>query len=405
VLFNFKKFDTAEDESPHVDYTLNTCADKARANGSKVFTLRNDFHESATHKNTCAGFGPGYDAPAVLSSLQDTVTHNTGCADQTTTWPDCGGGAAPPAPTTAPPEGAPPPPPTTPPGVPAPLPPATVGGWSSELSSKFKKFDTMEESPHVDYTVKTCADKALASGAKVFTFRNARHEMPSARNTCMAFNSGYNAAAVVGSLSSLSAPDYVHSTGCSDVTATWPDCGGAAASVGTVPNPIPPATAIDGWSSSVLSGQPGFVLFDSLSDQPYENDNLQSCARKAYDRGAVAFTFRKPTHNQPAYQSTCIGYKGGYDGAAVQSDIDGNPNNKRFDQYATGCANPTATWPDCTDGVVFSYPPLPPKPVPPPAPTRAPVAPPTTLSAVDQAKLDAAVIKYKASPPPKCTIQ
>ena len=95
VYYKYTIYDSAS-ENPHIDYTTEGCLGLAYQKGGDAFTLRKSNHGAGGHyRNSCIITG---NLPAGYTQVGDMLNkseHESGCLDQSRTWPNCRLGAAP----------------------------------------------------------------------------------------------------------------------------------------------------------------------------------------------------------------------------------------------------------------------------------------------------------------------
>lgn len=111
------------------------------------------------------------------------------------------------------------PPPPPQPSIQMIMNPIEIPGWYGNYGASIV-FDTYQENPHVDYTVRSCGIEAKKRGADMFTVRKDNHPVKEYRSTCFGFNSTPDIINFKGDLLDRNE----HITACSDPLKTWPNC-------------------------------------------------------------------------------------------------------------------------------------------------------------------------------------
>ena len=71
---------------------MNSCLALTSQKGGDAFTLRNSNHPYPTYSNTCVVMGNIPVGHNLWGTMLNTNEHDTGCLDQSKTWPNCRGG-------------------------------------------------------------------------------------------------------------------------------------------------------------------------------------------------------------------------------------------------------------------------------------------------------------------------
>jgi hypothetical protein len=151
------------------------CRALAKKNGFVGVGFRNDTHPNAEYKNTCFFY---YNTDSAFTGDEADTVHFTGCTDPSKEWPNCGSGSA--------------------------LP----GHSRNQIIGSDKTAGT---------SLDDCRAKAKELGHIGTGFRNETHSDASYRNTCFYYtgiDSGFGG----------DTNDFVHTTGCTDATKSWPNC-------------------------------------------------------------------------------------------------------------------------------------------------------------------------------------
>ena len=151
------------------------CRALAKKNGFVGVGFRNDTHPNAAYKNTCYFY---YDTDSAFTGDEADTVHFTGCTDPSKEWPNCGSGSA-------------------------------LPGYSrNQIIGSDKTAGT---------SLDDCRAKAEVLGHIGTGFRNETHPTAAYKNTCFYYtgiDSGFS-----GDIN-----DFVHTTGCTDATKSWPNC-------------------------------------------------------------------------------------------------------------------------------------------------------------------------------------
>src|SRR6056300_1259610 len=151
------------------------CRALAKKNGFVGVGFRNDTHPDEAYKNTCYFY---YDTDSAFTGDEADTVHFTGCTDPSKEWPNCGSGSA-------------------------------LPGYSrNQIIGSDKTAGT---------SLDDCRAKAKELGHIGTGFRNETHPNAAYKNTCFYYtgiDSGFS-----GDIN-----DFVHTTGCTDATKSWPNC-------------------------------------------------------------------------------------------------------------------------------------------------------------------------------------
>ena len=151
------------------------CRALAKKNGFVGVGFRNDTHPTAAYKNTCFFY---FNTDSAFTGDEADTVHFTGCTDPSKEWPNCGSGSA-------------------------------LPGYSrNQIIGSGKTSGT---------SLDDCRAKAKELGHIGTGFRNETHPDASYKNTCFYYtgiDSGFNG----------DTNDFVHTTGCTDASKSWPNC-------------------------------------------------------------------------------------------------------------------------------------------------------------------------------------
>lgn len=151
------------------------CRALAKKNGFVGVGFRNDTHPTAAYKNTCYFY---YNTDSAFTGDEADTVHFTGCTDPSKEWPNCGSGSA-------------------------------LPGYSrNQIIGSGKTAGT---------SLDDCRAKAKELGHIGTGFRNETHPDASYKNTCFYYtgiDSGFGG----------DTNDFVHTTGCTDASKSWPNC-------------------------------------------------------------------------------------------------------------------------------------------------------------------------------------
>ena len=97
-----------------------------------------------------------------------------------------------------------------------------VAGYNNDAYYTKKTFDTIDETPHVDFNnIEACAAEVTRrGGANALIYRSNAHPTPSARNTCVGLNlpAGYTAS------DGMNGPIEHNASACISPAKRWPAC-------------------------------------------------------------------------------------------------------------------------------------------------------------------------------------
>ncbi len=151
------------------------CRALAKKNGFVGVGFRNDTHSDEAYKNTCYFY---YDTDSAFTGDEADTVHFTGCTDPSKEWPNCGSGSA-------------------------------LPGYSrNQIIGSDKTAGT---------SLDDCRAKAGELGHIGTGFRNETHPNEAYKNTCFYYTG-------IDSGFSGDTNDFVHTTGCTDATKSWPNC-------------------------------------------------------------------------------------------------------------------------------------------------------------------------------------
>ena len=151
------------------------CRELAKKNGFVGVGFRNDTHPTADYKNTCYFY---FNTDSAFTGDEADTVHFTGCTDPSKEWPNCGSGSA-------------------------------LPGYSrNQIIGSDKTAGT---------SLDDCRTKAKELGHIGTGFRNDTHPTADYKNTCFYYTG-------IDSGFSGDTNDFVHTTGCTDATKSWPNC-------------------------------------------------------------------------------------------------------------------------------------------------------------------------------------